>query len=65
MVHGVHKDCVETAAVSFGTSHVSAVSTPLWWMFKNALLKRKSFQVESHVSAVSAQEWRIVLDKKR
>ena len=27
----------EMAAVSCGTSHVSAVGTPLWWIFKNAL----------------------------
>ena len=27
------------AAVSCGTSHVSAVSTPLRWMFKNSLSK--------------------------
>ena len=30
-------ELVETAAVSCGTSHASAVSTPLRWMFKNAL----------------------------
>ena len=52
-VHGVHKDRVKTAAVSFGTSHVSAVSTSLWWMLKNALLKNKANQVESHVRAVT------------
>ena len=35
----VHRTCAETAAVSRGTSHVSAVSTPLRWIFKtkNAL----------------------------
>ena len=35
---GVHRTCAETAAVSCGTSHASAVSTPLQWILKkNAL----------------------------
>ena len=33
-LYGVHRTCAETAAVSCGTSHVSAVSTPLGWIFK-------------------------------
>jgi len=33
--YGVHRTCTETAAVSCGTSHASAVSTPLQWIFKN------------------------------
>ena len=39
MVHGcmVYSECAETAAVSCGTSHISAVSTPIKWIFKNAL----------------------------
>ena len=36
-LYGVHKTCAEMAAVSCGTSHASAVSTPLRWIFKNAL----------------------------
>ena len=36
-LHGVHITCAETAAVSCGTNHASAVSTPLRWIFKNAL----------------------------
>ena len=36
-LYGVHRTCAETAAVSRGTSHASAVSTPLRWIFKNAL----------------------------
>ena len=36
-LYGVHRTCAETAAVSCGTSHASAVSTPLRWIFKNAL----------------------------
>ena len=34
-LYGVHRTCAETAAVSCGTSHASAVSTPLRWIFKN------------------------------
>ena len=39
MVHGcmVYTECIETAAVSCGTSHASAVSKPLWWIIKNVL----------------------------
>ena len=39
MVHGcmVYTERAETAAVSCGTSHVSAVSTPLRWIVKNVL----------------------------
>ena len=39
MVHGCmeYMKCTEMAVVSHGTSHVSAVSTPLWWIFKNML----------------------------
>ena len=33
-LYGVHRTCAETAAVSCGTSHASAVSTPLRWIFK-------------------------------
>ena len=33
-LYGVHRTCAETAAVSCGTSHTSAVNTPLWWIFK-------------------------------
>ena len=35
----VYTERAETAAVSCGTSHASAVSTPLRWIFKNALWK--------------------------
>ena len=47
-LYGVHRTCAETAAVSCGTSHASAVSTPLRWIFKK-LVNR----AESHASAVS------------
>ena len=36
-LYGVHRTCAKTAAVSCGTSHATAVSTPLWWIFKNVL----------------------------
>ena len=36
-LYGVHRTCAEMAAVSYGTSHANAVSTPLRWIFKNAL----------------------------
>ena len=36
-LYGVHRTCAKMAAVSCGTSHASAVSTPLWWIFKNVL----------------------------
>ena len=36
-LYGVHRTCAEMAAVSCGTSHASAVSTPLRWIVKNAL----------------------------
>ena len=41
MVHGcmVHTERAKMATVSCGTSHASAVSTPLRWIFKNALWK--------------------------
>ena len=38
-LYGVHKTCAETAAVSCGTSHASAVSTPLRWIFKKRAIK--------------------------
>ena len=33
----VYTERAEMAAVSCGTSHASAVSTPLRWIFKNAI----------------------------
>ena len=38
-LYGVHRTCAETAAVSCGTSHASAVSTPPRWIFRKAQLK--------------------------
>ena len=41
IVHGcmVYTERAEMAAVSCGTSHASAVSTPLWWILKKHAIK--------------------------
>ena len=59
-LYGVHRTCAETAAVSCGTSHASAVSTPLWWIYKKKGgggegATKLVTHVEPHASAVSAQ----------
>ena len=41
-LYGVLRTCAEMAAVSCGTSHVSAVSTPLWWIFNNNKTRYKA-----------------------
>ena len=64
-LYGVHRTCAEMAAVSCSTSHASAVSTPLWWIFKNAL------EIGSHSCRItcerseSAREQRTVLYEKQ
>ena len=40
-LYGVHRTCAATAAVSCGTSHASAVSTPLRWIINNNKKKKK------------------------
>ena len=52
-LYGVHRICAKMAAVSCGTSHASAVSTPLRWMifFKRAI--KLVTHAEPHASAVS------------
>jgi len=54
MVHGcmVYTERAKMAADSCGTSHASAVHTPLWWIFKTRN-KKLVTHVESHASAVS------------
>ena len=54
-LYGVHRTCAETAAVSCGTSHASAVSTPLRWIFKTKqkCATRLVTSVEPHASTVS------------
>ena len=51
-LYDVHRTCAETAAVSCGISHASAVSTPLRWIFKKRAIKLVT-HVEPHASAVS------------
>ena len=59
----VHRTCAETASVSRGTSHVSVVSTPLWWIFKNALYKASHSCKITCERSESARERRIALYK--
>ena len=40
--YGVHRPCAETAAVSCGTSHASAVSAPLQCIFKKCTIQSQS-----------------------
>ena len=51
-MYGVHRICAETAAVSCGPSHASAVSTPLRWIIKTHAIKLVN-DAEPHASAVS------------
>ena len=63
ITYGVHRTCAETAAVSCGTSHASAVSTPLWRIFKNAPRKAShSCGITCELSE-SARKRRIALYK--
>ena len=52
----VYTERAEAAAVSCGTSHASAVSTPLRWMFKKRAVKKLVTHVESHASVVRLPE---------
>ena len=58
MVHGcmVYTERAEMAAVSCGTGHANAVSTPLRWIFKKTRCKKLVIYVESQSSAVSLLE---------
>ena len=63
MVHVcmVYTERAETTAVSCGTSHASAVSTPLRWIFKKRAIKKEE-ELVTHVECVyneSARERRI------
>ena len=55
-LYGVHRTCADTASVSRGTSHASAVSTPLRLIFKKTRYKKLVTHVQSHASAVSLLE---------
>ena len=66
MVHGcmVYTELAREASVSCGTSHASAVSTPLRWIFKNTLQKAShSCRIKCKQNE-SAREWRIALYKQ-
>ena len=54
MVHGCTEcaERAETAAVSRGTSHASAVSTPLRWTLKNALQKASHSRRITHAASL-------------
>ena len=66
---GVHRTCAETAAVSCGTSHASAVSTPTSVGGKNKQTKKTHYRKASHSCRIkyerdeSARERRIALYK--
>ena len=50
----VYTELAETAAVSCGTSHAIAISTPFRWIFKTKQNKMKLVtHAEPHASAVS------------
>ncbi len=55
-LYGVHRTCAETAAVSCGTSHASAVSTPLRWIFKKTRYKASHSCRTTCERSESAQE---------
>ena len=60
----VYTEHTKMAAVSCSTSHASAVSATLWWMFKNALQKAiHSCGIPCSKQCESAQERRIALYK--
>ena len=63
-LYGVHRTCAETAAVSCGTSHASAVNTPLRWIFKSVLWKASHSCRITYECSDSARERRIALYKQ-
>ena len=71
MVHGcmIYTDRAEMAAVSRGTSHASAVSTPIRWIFFYFFLNKKTRYKVIHSCRItyerneSAREWGTALYK--
>ena len=55
-LYGVHITCAKTAAVSCGTSHASAVSTPLRWILKKCAIKASHSYRTTCECSESAQE---------
>ena len=65
-LYGVHKtrrDWLSLAADSCGTSHASAVSTPLRWIFKKRAIKASHSCRTTYKRSESARERRIALYK--
>ena len=56
----VYAERAETAPVSCGTSHVSAVNTPLWWILKNALVTYAESHASAAVSLLESGEQRCI-----
>ena len=57
-LYGIHRTCAEMAAVSCGTSHASAVITPLRWIFKKMRYKASHSCITTCEFSKSAQESR-------
>ena len=55
-LYGVHRTCAEMAAVSCGTSHASAIRTPLRWIFKKTRYKASHSCRTTCERSESAQE---------
>ena len=55
-MYGVHRTCAETAAVSCGTSHASAVSIHHFGGYVKTLDEKLVTHMESHASSVSLLE---------
>ena len=58
-LYGVHKTCAETAPVSHRTCYVparsSAVSTPLWWIFKIIIKNKNKTTLLFHLTQRKSQ----------
>ena len=63
-LYGVHRTCAETAAVSCSTSHASAVSTPLRWIFRKRAIKLVTHVDHMRAQWVCSRERRIALYKR-
>ena len=63
-LYGVHRTWAEMAAVSCGTSHASAVGTPLQWIFKKRTIKLVTHRTtcERSESAQESGEYRYISD---
>ena len=55
-LYGVHRTCAETAAVSCGTSHASAVSTPTSVDIQNKTKTKSAIKLVTHVEPHASAE---------